>query len=60
MTGERNRTAVDFEAYGYFGEEMIEQTGKNPSDYADSLPLRQCQGRRKQSTDNQNSIVRLP
>ncbi len=51
---------MDFEAYGYFGEEMIEQTGKNPSDYADSLPLRQCQGRRKQSTDNQNSIVRLP
>ena len=60
MTGERNRTAVDFEAYGHFGEEMIEQTGKNPSDYADFLPLAGCQGRRTQRTDYQNRIVRVP
>ena len=51
---------MDFEAYRRFGEEMIEQTGKNPSDYADFLPLAGCQGRRTQRTDYQNSIVRVP
>ena len=51
---------MDFEAYRRFGEEMIEQIGKNPSVNVDFLPFRQCQGRRMLRTDHQNSIVRVP
>lgn len=60
MTEVRNRTAADFEAYRHFGEEMIEQIGKNPSVNVDFLPFRQCQGRRMLRTDHQNRIVSVP
>jgi hypothetical protein len=42
MTGERDRTAVDFEAFWRFGEEMIEQIGKNHPGYTDYRRLLPC------------------
>lgn len=42
MTGERNRTAVDFGANRRFGEDLIEQIGKIHPGYTDYRRLLPC------------------